>query len=465
LEPSLDLGKVVDDCRIGRFQLLILALCFSTMIIDGYDAQSAAFVAPLLSAAWGVSNVSLSPAFAMGLLGMAIGAMLFGAISDRFGRKVIIVSCLVAFGVLNIAKAYASSVPALTVLQFVAGLGVGGAMPNVIALMAEYSPARRRALFVTLAAAGYALGAAGAGLVTASLSSRYGWQATFIVGGLAPLLLVPFLVWLLPDSIRFMVLSGRSTAKINRLLRLIDPTLQVHSKVTLTLREEKLVGSRLSHLFREGRAGMTLFLWMAIFMDLLVIYFMSTWLVVTVHSVGGIPIQDAAVAASIFSGAGLFGTPVIGQLMDRIGHARMLGLSFFIASCCIALSGNFVSSLFIFRLLLFIAGFFLIGAHLGINAFSSAIYPAFMRATGVGWALGIGRMGSAMSPILGGVLLSWNWQLPSVFIAVATPALLASICVLLAGQFASRSEIQLTSTNLRLGLPPDLASQPSSITR
>jgi AAHS family 4-hydroxybenzoate transporter-like MFS transporter len=434
---SVDVARFIDERKVGGFQLLVLVLCFMVMIIDGFDAQAIGFVAPIISVAWGVSKASFSPVFAAGLLGMALGALFFGALADRFGRKAIIVVCFAAFGVLTIAKAYAGSITSLTLLQFVAGLGVGGAMPNAIALISEYSPARRRALMVTVASAGYSVGASGAGFLTARLAAAHGWSTTFIIGGVAALMLTPALMLLLPDSIRFMVLSGERPAKLMRILKRIDPQLPPQPDFKLTSSEEKLVGLPVSHLFREGRGAMTAFLWLAVFMDLLVIYYMTSWLPVTIHGVGGISVQDAAIAAALFSAAGLFGTPVVGQLMDWFGPARMLGLAFFLASVCIALTGSFTASHLTLKIIVFMAGFFSVGAHLGLSALAGELYPTFMRATGVGWSLGMGRIGSLLSPVLGGMLLSWQWQVSSIFLAVAVPAFLAAICVLLVGWFAS----------------------------
>ena len=181
MERSVDVARFIDDRGVGRFQILVLILCFVIMIIDGFDAQAVGFVAPIISVAWGVSKASFSPVFAAGLLGMAIGALLFGALADRFGRKSIIVFCFLTFGVLTLGKAFAASILDLTVLQFVAGLGVGGAMPNAIALISEYSPAKRRSLMVTVASAGYSVGASGAGFLTARLGAKL-WLAGHLCG-------------------------------------------------------------------------------------------------------------------------------------------------------------------------------------------------------------------------------------------------------------------------------------------
>jgi AAHS family 4-hydroxybenzoate transporter-like MFS transporter len=437
MERSVDVARFIDDRGVGRFQILVLVLCFIIMIIDGFDAQAVGFVAPIISVAWGVSKASFSPVFAAGLLGMAIGALLFGALADRFGRKSIIVFCFLTFGVLTLGKAFAASILGLTVLQFVAGLGVGGAMPNAIALISEYSPAKRRSLMVTVASAGYSVGASGAGFLTARLGANYGWQATFVVGGVAALAMAPALIVLLPDSIRFMVLSGARRPQVLRILHKIDRNQPVNADVALTSSEQKLVGLPVGHLFREGRTGMTIFLWLAVFMDLLVIYYMTSWLPVTIHGVGGITVEDAAIAAALFSAAGLFGTPVVGLLMDWFGPARMLALSFVLASACIAAIGSFASSHFELKVIVFLAGFFSVGAHLGLSALAGELYPTFMRATGVGWALGIGRFGSLISPVLGGLLLAWQWQVTPIFLAVAAPAFLAALSVLAVGFFSS----------------------------
>jgi AAHS family 4-hydroxybenzoate transporter-like MFS transporter len=437
LNDALDVAKFIDQRGVGGFQILVLGLCFIVMIIDGFDAQAVGFVAPLISTEWGVAKASFGPVFAAGLLGMALGALLFGALADRFGRKIILILCLLAFGVLTIGKAFASSTLALTVLQLLAGLGIGGAMPNAIALVSEYAPVKRRSLMIAVATAGYSVGASGAGFLTARLAAVYGWQATFLVGGIAALAMVPALIALLPESIRFMALSGAHHSKLILILRKIDLRLPAHVDFALTSSEHQFADFPVAHLFREGRSGMTILLWLAVLMDLLVIYYMTSWLPVTIHGVGGISVEDAAIAAALFSAAGVLGAPVVGQLMDWFGPVRMLALSFVLASISIALIGSIAESHAALRIIVFLAGFFSVGAHVGLSALAGELYPTFMRATGVGWALGVGRFGSLISPVLGGLLLAWQWQITSIFLAVALPALLAALCVLLVGLVSS----------------------------
>ncbi len=437
MNQTLDIAKSIDERGIGGFQILVLALCFIIMVIDGYDAQAVGFVAPLISMQWGVAKSSFGPVFVSGLFGMAAGALLFGLIADRFGRKVIIICCFLTFGILTIGKAFASSIVALSILQLLAGLGIGGAMPNAIALVSEYAPVNRRSLMIAVASAGYSVGASGAGFLTARLAGVYGWQVTFLVGGVAALAMVPVLIMLLPESIRFLVLSGAEHSKVIAIFRKVDRRLPAKTDFIPTSSEHKLAGFPVAHLFREGRTGMTILLWLGVFMDLLVIYYMTSWLPVTIHGVGGISVEDAAIAAALFSAAGVIGAPVIGQLMDRFGPVRMLALSFFLASVCIAFTGSLAASHTALKIIIFLAGFFSVGAHVGISALAGELYPTFMRATGVGWALGIGRFGSLISPVLGGLLLAWQWPVTSIFMAVALPALLAALFVLSVGLVVS----------------------------
>jgi AAHS family 4-hydroxybenzoate transporter-like MFS transporter len=433
MKRTLDVATFVDSQGIGTFQIRILLICFVIMTIDGFDAQAIGFVAPLISASWQIPKSDFGPVFALGLLGMAIGALLLGAVADHFGRKRIVIFCFGLFGVVTVAKAYAADTNSLALLQFLAGLGVGGAMPNAIALISEYSPGRRRGLMVTIASAGYSVGASGAGFMTARFAGPYGWQVVFVAGGVVALVLLPILAGALPESIRFLMLSDRRSAKVVDVLRKIDRNLPPADHLTLVSSDKKPEGIAVTHLFSGGRAGMTILLWLAFFLDLLVIYYMTSWLPVTIHSVGGISVEEAAVSAALFSIAGLFGTPVVGQLMDRFGAVRVLASTFLGAALCIATIGHATTSLPVLKSVVFLAGFCSVGAHLGLSALAGELYPTFMRSTGVGWALGIGRFGSLISPMLGGLLLSRQWPVNAIFYVVAVPALLASVTIILVG--------------------------------
>lgn len=428
----VDITELINRQKIGRFHLRLMILGCLVLVIDGYDAQSIGFAAPALAAAWHVARSSFGPVFAAGLLGMALGALLFGVLADRFGRRTIIIFCVFFFGVLTLAKAWAPSLGVLLVLQFVAGLGVGGAMPNAIALVTEYSPVRSRATMVMIGLCGFALGAGGGGLLASRLLPAYGWKSMFILGGVAPLVIGPILIAALPESLSLMIIRKRSSAQVVRLLSKIAPHYSPPGDASFLVREKKGSGVPVTHLFRDGRAGMTILLWFAVVMDLLVIYFMLSWLPMLLHN-KGLPVANAVAAAAMFSTSGLVGTALMGRVMDWLGVHRTLAALFALAALSIVMIGTGGSSYWRTEIAIMCAGFCAVGGHNGISAYAGQLYPTFIRSTGVGWALGMGRIGSLTSPMIGGLLLAWHWNTSVIFYMVAVPAAIAAVLILVIG--------------------------------
>jgi AAHS family 4-hydroxybenzoate transporter-like MFS transporter len=448
---TIDVAEFIDKHNVSRFQIQILILCVVAMMIDGFDAQSIGFVVPAIAGQWGVAQPMFGPVFAAGLFGMALGALLFGVLADHFGRKKVIVFCMAFFGVFTLAKVLATSITGLLVLQFIAGLGVGGVMPNAYALIAEYAPRHRRALMITIAGCGYSLGASGAGLLTAQLLASYGWQSLFYIGGIISLLAVPLLMIGLPESIRFLVLLHGAKLQLERVLKKIDAGLQTASQLHVVSSEKKAEGVPVVHLLSHGRAPSTLLLWLAAFMDLIIIYYMTSWLPAMLHDTG-LTMEKAALGAALYSAAGIVGGPVVGSLMDRFGVFGMLALAFALAAAFIVLLGSIGGGSFILLcLVIFGVGFFSVGGHLGIGALAGEIYPTFMRSTGVGWALGIGRFCSVISPMIGGILLSWHWSRSSIFSTVAVPAFAAAVAIMLI-KAVSAPEALRNSKSMNLGV-------------
>src|SRR5271165_609515 len=207
-EPVVDLVDFIDRQPVGGFHLRLLLICAAVLLLDGFDTQAIGYVAPALAKEWGLTKGALGPVFSAGLVGLMIGALVFGPLADRVGRKKIIVFSTLAFGIGALVTAFVQDVNTLLAVRFLTGLGLGGAMPNAIATTAEFNPRRRRATMVMIMFCGFSVGAALGGLLAAALIPHFGWRSVFVVGGIAPLLLAAVLARQLPESVRFLALTG-----------------------------------------------------------------------------------------------------------------------------------------------------------------------------------------------------------------------------------------------------------------
>src|SRR5882724_6494499 len=220
---SIDVAQFIDQQPVSRFQVRLLLTCAAVLFIVGFDTQAIGYVAPALAKEWGLSKGALGPVFSAGLVGLMIGALVFGPLADRIGRKKIIIFSTLAFGLGTLATALVQDVGMLLAVRFLTGLGLGGAMPNAIAMTSEFSPHRRRATMVMIMFCGFSVGAALGGFLAAALIPQFGWRSVFVVGGIAPLLLAPILVLRLPESVRFLALAGGANERVAQLLAFIAP--------------------------------------------------------------------------------------------------------------------------------------------------------------------------------------------------------------------------------------------------
>src|SRR6266446_3705247 len=262
---TVNVQEFIDGRKLSGFQVRVFALCALIVLIDGFDTQAIGYVAPAIVRSWHVDRASLTPVFSAGLFGLMLGALAFGPIADRFGRKPVLLFCTLFFGVMSLLTLTADSVKSLMVLRFITGLGLGGAMPNAIALTTEYAPRRIRATTVMIMFCGFSLGAALGGVAAASLITHFGWKAVFVLGGIAPCLLLPFLLALLPESIRYLVVQGEKGEKVASILQRIDPAAMVPPDASFTVEEHKAKGFVVRQLFAEGRRPFTLLVWVVFF--------------------------------------------------------------------------------------------------------------------------------------------------------------------------------------------------------
>ena len=422
---AVDVASFIDAQPVGAFQVKLLLACATVLLLDGFDTTAIGYVAPALAKEWSIGKAALGPVFSAGLFGLMIGALLFGPLADRIGRKKIIIFSTLAFGIGTLVTAFVNDVNALLVARLVTGLGLGGAMPNTVALTSEFSPHRRRATMVMVMFVGFSIGAALGGFLAAALIPHFGWRSVFLVGGAAPLLLAPILAWRLPESVRFLAVSGRAHGRVAELLALVDAKAVFAAGTRFVVSEPELKGMPVQHLFRGGRTLSTLLLWVVFFMSLLDIYFLSNWLPTVLHDLGA-SISTAAIIGSMFQVGGVAGTFALGSVIDRFSF-RALALVYFVAVFAVTAIGQFGHSVAPVTVAIFVAGFCIVGGQIAANALAAGFYPTSVRATGVGWALGVGRVGSIVGPLVGGVLLSLKWSAGEVFMVAAAAALCGAL--------------------------------------
>ena len=421
----IEVAEFIDAQPVGGFQIRLLATCAAVLFLDGFDTQAIGFVAPALAREWGVTKVALGPVFSAGLFGLMIGALLLGPLADRVGRKKIIIVSTVAFGLGALVTTLVQDVSSLIVIRFLTGLGLGGAMPNAIALTSEFNPRRRRATMVMIMFCGFSVGAALGGLLAAALIPQFGWRSVFVVGGVAPLLLAPILAVKLPESVRFLALTRGFDARVAQLLLLVNPGAVFAPATRFIVDEPKLSGIPVKHLFTSGRTVPTLLLWVVFFMSLLDLYFLSNWLPTVLNDLGA-SLSQAAVIGSMLQIGGVVGTVALGRVIDRFSF-RALALVYFIAVFAVGAIDQFGHSAMFVTVAIFAAGFCIVGGQIAANALAAGYYPTSVRATGVGWALGIGRVGAIVGPLIGGALLQAKWSAGEVFLMAAAAALCAAL--------------------------------------
>lgn len=438
-EEQIDIPKVIDRNKVGGFQLRVLVLCGLCILMDGFDVQAMGYVAPAIIEEWQVSKASLGPVFGAALLGMLIGSLVFSVMADKIGRRPVLIGATFFFSIGTLLTPLVSTIAELQTLRFVTGLGMGAIMPNVIALAGEYSPARRRVTLMMVVSCGFTMGAVIGGLVAAVLIPAFGWQSVFYVGGLAPLLLAIVMVFTLPESMQFLVLRGKKLDRVAHWLRQIEPGLRMSSDSRYLVHEQQQKSGSVLELFRHGRARTTVLLWLVNFLNLLNLYFLSNWLPTIVKG-AGLSSSMAVFAGTVLPIGGTIGTLMMGQLIDRSSFRRVLIPVFLVASLAVMLIGRPEASLLLLFGSILVAGFCIVGGQPAVNALAASYYPTTLRSTGIGWSLGIGRIGSIIGPVLGGELIRMNWPNSTIFIIAALPALLSAIMLFLMERSPERSD-------------------------
>jgi AAHS family 4-hydroxybenzoate transporter-like MFS transporter len=411
--------------RIGALQLRVAAICLLAQTFDGYDLSSISMAAPALSQAWHLPGAAFANTFVMSSVGIMAGALASGPIGDRIGRKPVLLASLVLLVVSSLACIEATTVPMLAALRFVTGIGIGTLMPATVALTCDYLPERRRASIIMVVFTGAPLGGFLGGQLVAQLLPLYGWQVIFAIGGVLPLLLIPVVLAWLPESPRFLLKQGGLTPRTRRLLQRleIDPAQTGHVV-------DVAASNPVALLFRDGLAPTTVLVWILYFCNLISMYLIGYWMPTVLHMSGLSP-ADAVFAASLRDAGPLLSIFLMAPLSQRFSPQAVLAFS--LAAGIIAIGAVGLADLPYLPLLatIFLIGCCTTGSMTVINGMTAALYPARVRNTGMGWALGIGRLGGIGGPWLGGILLGLGWPPRQVFLFACVTALFAAVCVVL----------------------------------
>ncbi|WP_244848023.1 MFS transporter [Caballeronia sp. SL2Y3] len=428
-KTTIDVERALGDAHRPAFHFLLLALCGLCLVIDGFDAQAMGYVAPAVIAEWGVPKSALAPVFSASLFGMLLGALGLSVLADRIGRRPVLIGATLFFGLTMIATAFTHSLPVLTALRFVTGLGLGCIMPNAMALVGEFSSTQHRVKRMMLVSCGFTLGAALGGFLSAALIPSLGWRSVFWVGGAVPIVLALAMFVGLPESLQFLVLKGHE-ARARAWLAKFDPSLRIDSTTRLIVREKGGEGAPVAELFRAGRAPVTLILWAISFMNLIDLYFLSNWLPTVMRDAGYSP-GMAVLVGTLLQTGGVIGTLLLGWFIERFGFVRVLLGCFLVGAVCVGVIGGVAHVQTWLFLAVFAAGFCIVGGQPAVNALAGHYYPTTLRSTGIGWSLGIGRVGSVIGPLVGGQMIALGWSNVELFHAAAVPVFCSALLVVL----------------------------------
>ena len=424
---TVNVNAVIDQAKFTPFHWTILLCCLLIIIFDGYDLVIYGVVLPLLMQEWSLTSVQAGMLASTALCGMMFGAMLFGALADKIGRKNVILICVTFFSGFTFLGAFASSPFEFGILRFLAGLGIGGVMPNLVALTSEYAPKRIRSTLVGTMFSGYAIGGILSALIGSYLVESQGWQIMFLIAGI-PLLLLPVIWKFLPESLTFLVKTGK-TEQAHRIIQKISPEQTITSSTRLTLNDDNVpTGSSVKGLFQQGRAFNTLMFWVLFFMCLLMVYALSSWLPKLMLAAGYSLGKSILFLLALNVGA-MIGSIGGGILSDKF-HLKPVIMGMLMAGVIALVGLGFNSPAYVLYGLVTIAGAATIGTSILLYSYVAQFYPLSVRSTGIGCASGVGRIGAIVGPILTGMLLTLNLPHTMNFVMIAIPAMIAIFAIL-----------------------------------
>jgi MFS transporter, AAHS family, 4-hydroxybenzoate transporter len=433
---DVNVSELIDQSRLNGFHIRVVGLCACLLFFEGFDLNAISYAAPGLAKELAISKAALGVVFSAGQLGLMLGALVFGIAGDRWGRKRVFIACGLDFGLATLATALSSSYSMVIFWRLIAGLGLGGAAPIAITIASDYCPKRVRAALTMVMYCGYTIGGVFAGIVNAYIL-RFGWRTVFYTGGAMPILLAPVLILALPESLNYLISRGTRGGEIAGILARLAPG--SHSAVDSRFFMDQAYEKKLQvpELFRGGYARRTSLLWMALFVSLITLFSLTNWLPTLLTGMSVTPKQIVAITATA-QGAGLLGSIAAARLIVSWQPFRVATIGYALGATLLLVLGKFGSSYAAFLTIYAFLYFFLIGDQNIMNAMSGHIYPPRTRATGSGWAIGIGRIGGIIGPTIAGALLALKWAPSQLFMLAALPTLATAVIIFLLANVMAR---------------------------
>jgi MFS transporter, AAHS family, 4-hydroxybenzoate transporter len=432
--------RALENQRIGSLQIRVALLCGLVQVCDGYDLNAIAWAVPSLIKAWQLPPPAFTLAFLWSSIGIMVGALSAGPLGDRFGRKPLLVASLTIFGVASLLSAFAGSLETMALLRFFTGVGIGGGFSGAAALTGDYTPERRRALMIMASFTGAPLGGFLGGQLVALLLPHFGWPVIFIMGGLFPLALVLVLAIFLPESPRFLAAKQKLAPRQAAVLRRLGIAPGDSGFHAVDLARESPVRMLFGlMLFSRGYALQTVLLWVIYFCSLMNLFLFAYWMPTVLNMIGFTPPQ-AIFASSMRDFGAIWAVLYLGWAIDRIGPERSLAFHYAAGAVFIGLIALVALPYALLLVVTFFAGMTIIGSQTGLNGTCGKLYPARMRTTGLGWGLGIGRLGGIAAPVLGGYLLSLGMAPTHIFLSACGFALVAAAATALLALRSPRAQ-------------------------
>jgi AAHS family 4-hydroxybenzoate transporter-like MFS transporter len=423
---TVDVIDLIDRHRVTGFQIAILILCMLVAALDGFDTQAIGYTAPAIAAVIHLPMPQFGQVGSAGLVGAAIGALSFGPLADLFGRKWFMIIAMLVFAVFSYLTAQSDSLDALLAYRFFAGLGLGGVTPAFLAMGAELAPKRLRDIFVTVLFASFPGGGLIGSLTSAWVIPAFGWRSVFYIGAVAPIVIAILLTIWLPESIRFLLARGGRQDEVRRTLDRFMPGEVPAGAQLVAPPDPAREGVPVKHLFTEGRGVPTVLLWVPFFMVFMVLVTVTFWTPAVLNSVG-FSLSAAALIIGLNNLGSVIASATSGWAVHRGGAYRVLIPGFILGGLALGWFGQATSSVTLLAVASFLAGFFVGGTGTGLIAVAAGMYPTAIRSTGIGWAMGMGRVGQAFGPVLTGVLVGLGYKVGGIFYAAAVPCFIGAL--------------------------------------